>query len=313
MAHIEQKKKANQDYLAYVKKFSLLGKQYRIMKHIGPARTTISKMEFILHNLNALCDEEFLLRKPVLPYLRKHMTGLVEQVERQAIRIQNLTEAKQNREYLDREFAKEFIFNSNNIEGSRIPAQVVRKILEKGRVQYPDRNEIKEVFNSIDAFNYIRKEFRFNIASIKRLYYLLTKDLKRTDGSTYPRGFKKVPIVVNNQETTAPEQVEQELQDLLRWYQQNKKRKHPFILAFDFHLRYEHIHPFTDANGRTGRLLLNKILMGGGYFPMIVLKNNKQAYFRSLAKAPEQPTAYYEFMLHQMKKTYTRFLQVAQR
>ena len=53
------------------------------------------------------------------------------------------------------EFAKEFIFNSNNIEGSKIPAHEVKKIIETGSSKHSIANEVKEVYNSIEAMDYI--------------------------------------------------------------------------------------------------------------------------------------------------------------
>jgi Fic family protein len=53
--------------------------------------------------------------------------------------------------------------------------------------------------------------------------------------------------------------------------------------AFDFHLKYEQIHPFENGNGRTGRFIMNKILLQNTFFPMIVFTENKQAYFNAIA------------------------------
>lgn len=68
----------------------------------------------------------------------------------------------------------------------------------------------------------------------------------------------------------------------------NKKQtSFPLQTAFDFHLRYEQIHPFENGNGRTGRLLMDKILLQNGLLPMIVFKENKEAYFNAIKKASE--------------------------
>lgn len=43
---------------------------------------------------------------------------------------------------------------------------------------------------------------------------------------------------------------------------------HPVAGAALFHLVFEDIHPFADGNGRTGRALLNYLLMAAGYPPI---------------------------------------------
>ena len=60
--------------------------------------------------------------------------------------------------------------------------------------------------------------------------------------------------------------------------------KHPALIAFEFHLRYLEIHPFYDGNGRTGRLLLNLILISFGFPPVILDEHNRSNYYRILAE-----------------------------
>ncbi len=51
------------------------------------------------------------------------------------------------------------------------------------------------------------------------------------------------------------------------------------------HCRFEQIHPFLDGNGRTGRLLLNLILVRLGFPPAIVYKRDRNRYLEALRRA----------------------------
>ncbi len=51
------------------------------------------------------------------------------------------------------------------------------------------------------------------------------------------------------------------------------------------HAQFEKIHPFSDGNGRTGRLLLLAQALNAQQAPPLVLKERKQAYYKYLEKA----------------------------
>jgi Fic family protein len=51
------------------------------------------------------------------------------------------------------------------------------------------------------------------------------------------------------------------------------------------HGEFERIHPFLDGNGRTGRLLLNLILVRLGYAPAIIYKRDRGRYLQALRAA----------------------------
>jgi Fic family protein len=313
MSYIEIKKVNNTEYISFVKKFNFMGHNFRIKEHIGKNISTVTAKEYLKKKFDNISREEFIIRKRFIDELDIiYNKDLLNYVELKAIEINNLLEIKDIKDFVIVEFAKEFIFNSNNIEGSKIPAKEVKKIIETGDSRYKNRNEIKEVYNSIEALKYLQNGFKFNISSIKRLYYILTNNLTMSGGDRYPRGFKTVENVVNNQPTISPEQVENELISLLEFYKENKKMMYPVQLAYDFHIRYERIHPFLDANGRSGRLIMNKILMDHGYFPVIIYAKNSRAYYNAIAKGLQRKTkkTYYQLMLEQTKKTYDDYFRL---
>ena len=291
MSYIEIKKVNDIEYISFVKKFSFMGKNFRIKEHIGKNISTVTVQDYLKKNFNNISRKEFDIRKKIFDQLDiVYNKNLLDYIELKSIEINNLFEIKDIKDAILVEFAKEFIYNSNNIEGSKIPAKEVKKIIETGNSRYKNKNEIKEVYNSIEALKYLQGDFKFNIASIKRLYYILTNNLTMSGGDHYPRGFKTVENVVNNQSTIPPDDVENEIVRLLQFYKDNKKTMYPLQLAYDFHLRYENIHPFLDANGRTGRLIMNKILMDRGYFPMIIYAKNSRKYYNAIAKGLQRRT-----------------------
>ena len=202
------------------------------------------------------------------------------------------------------EFPRKFIFNSNNIEWSKIPEDEVEKIIKNKKFKYKVKNEITEVYNSLNAWKFLDEKFIFNEANIKKLYHILTKNLLQENWEKYPRGFKKVKNIINNSITTDPENISKEIKKLIKYYKNNKKSIFPLQIAFDFHLIYEQIHPFENGNWRTWRLIMNKILRQNWMIPMIVFSENKQSYFNAIASCKSgNNKKYYKFMLEQYKKT----------
>lgn len=53
----------------------------------------------------------------------------------------------------------------------------------------------------------------------------------------------------------------------------------------ELHATFERLHPFLDGNGRTGRLLMNLLLVRLGYPPAIIYKRQRSQYLKALAKA----------------------------
>jgi Fic/DOC family len=64
------------------------------------------------------------------------------------------------------------------------------------------------------------------------------------------------------------------------------ERIEPEALA-KVHARFEQIHPFLDGNGRTGRLVLNLLLVRLGYPPAIIFKGDRRRYLAALQSADQ--------------------------
>ncbi|MCH8520228.1 MAG: Fic family protein [Nanoarchaeota archaeon] len=209
-------------------------------------------------------------------------------------------------------FLKYFIHNSNAIEGSKITFNEVVKLVDKKKSSHKNKNEVQEVINSLRAWEFLKEKFIFNETSLKKLYSILTKDLIMENGEKYPNGYKKKANEVGFNEatglantTTPPEKVKEEIKNLFSWYRENKKVIHPIELAFEFNMKYLIIHPFLDGNGRTGRLLMNKILIDYNYLPMVVFKSDSNKMNKVMNKYRDgHKIKYHTYMIENLKRTY---------
>ena len=59
----------------------------------------------------------------------------------------------------------------------------------------------------------------------------------------------------------------------------------PILRAAVLHAWLEHIHPFIDGNGRTGRAITNLELVRAGYPPIIIRRKDRDQYLDALARA----------------------------
>ena len=87
-----------------------------------------------------------------------------------------------------------------------------------------------------------------------------------------------------------PEETPAMMTTLVDWFKAEfeAKKKHPLIVAIEFHYKFVRIHPFDDGNGRMARLLMNFILMKYDYPPVIVLTQDKEAYIQALHKGDQE-------------------------
>ena len=92
----------------------------------------------------------------------------------------------------------------------------------------------------------------------------------------------KLPNEVGNRETVAPEEVHDEISELIADYNALESVTFEDIIAF--HVRFERIHPFQDGNGKIGRLLIFKEWLKHNIVPFIIDESHKMFYYRGLAE-----------------------------
>jgi Fic/DOC family len=196
--------------------------------------------------------------------------------------------------------------HSTAIEGNTLVLEQVEQLLEQGRaVGNKELREYMEVRGYADAANWVYGQ-ALNLGSwssgellsltelrhIHRLALTPAWDLaphpsavhsgspgsfRQHDTRPFPGGMRPPPW---------PE-VSAMVTDWIREVQalgRGGEGIEPEALA-KVHARFEQIHPFLDGNGRTGRLVLNLLLVRLGYPPAIIFKGDRRRYLTALQSA----------------------------
>jgi len=81
------------------------------------------------------------------------------------------------------------------------------------------------------------------------------------------------------------------------------------VAVADRHAAFERIHPFLDGNGRTGRLLMNLVLVRRGYPPAIIQQRERRRYLDALDRADRgDPEPLGELIARSVLDNLTRFV-----
>lgn len=193
------------------------------------------------------------------------------------------------------------IQSSLEIEGNTLTIEQITAILDDKRVLAPEK-DILEVKNAIEAYQQLELYKPYSLSSLCKAHKLLMSNLVSNAGKLRTTG---VGIIKGSEIAhVAPPAylIKSQLQELLDYIKKNNDLL--LIKSCVFHYEFEFIHPFTDGNGRMGRLWQTVILRQQypvfEYLPIETLIKNQQAdYYNILAKCDKQgeSTLFIEFML----------------
>lgn len=194
------------------------------------------------------------------------------------------------------QFMLSLTYNTNRIEGSTLTEPETAAILFQNSV-LPDKSLVEhlEVKNHQTALRYLleyllKPPADLDEALIITLHRLLMNSI-RPDAGSYRRhsvrivgadvptaNYAKVPLLMKelNSKLSTPQP------DIIRH------------IAY-IHSRFEQIHPFSDGNGRIGRLLIHAMALKHNLPPAVIVQEKKQFYYTYLNKA--QLTQYNDLSL----------------
>lgn len=179
-------------------------------------------------------------------------------------------------------FIIRFTYNSNAIEGNRLTLRDTYLIIKEKQIPSgAPPKDYNEAINGREAFEFIKKyKGKLTIEFLEKVNLILTKNT----GVIYPGRVRFFEVKIEGTDfiPPEPEKVKILLRKMIKFYYENKRKIHPFVLACLVHAKFVEIHPFEDGNGRTGRALMNWILMQAGYPKVFVPVKSRQKYYEAI-------------------------------
>ena len=178
-------------------------------------------------------------------------------------------------------------YNSNHMEGSRLTRDQTWYIFETNTIgiqrEAVNVDDVIETVNHFRCIDMVIDEAEASLSEkfIKELHALLKAGTSDSRKDWFAVGeYKKLPNEVGGNDTTLPENVAEDMRQLLAEYNAMSSKTFEDIVAF--HVAFERIHPFQDGNGRVGRLILFKECLKYNIVPFIIEDDLKLFYYRGL-------------------------------
>ena len=165
-----------------------------------------------------------------------------------------------------------FRSTSNAIEGNTLSAVETTLVIEKGiTVGGRPLKDHLEALDHYDAIRYVRELARqtgpLTESDVRNLHRLVTQRSSPGIAGRYADLARYVRTETGRHEFPSPADIPSLMGDFAAWL---ATASETIDTAFAAHRRLVNIHPFNDGNGRTARLLMNLILIRGGYPPVAV-------------------------------------------
>lgn len=192
----------------------------------------------------------------------------------------------------------EYTYESNRIEGNTLTLQETELVVNEGvTIAGKSMREHLEAINHAEAIYYIRdfakQDTEISERTIKEIHALILHGIDRENAGRY----RTVPVLISGSRHIPPQpyQLAERMENFMsRFREMEAEKVHPVLIAAYLHEVLVRIHPFTDGNGRTSRLLMNLHLLRNGY-TLVNLKGSDEArriYYDALEKSHSDPVPF---------------------
>jgi Fic family protein len=181
----------------------------------------------------------------------------------------------------------ELTYTSNAIEGNTLTAVETTMVIEQGiTVAGKPLRDHLEAIDHYEAIRYVRELARQTVPltemDVRNLHRLVVLRSRPDIAGRYADQGRYVLTDSGRHGFPSPAEVPALMGDFSAWLGVAADTPESAFIA---HRRLVEIHPFNDGNGRTARLLMNLILIRGGYPAVPVRPEDRPAYSAGLQQA----------------------------
>jgi fido (protein-threonine AMPylation protein) len=203
-------------------------------------------------------------------------------------------------------------YGTNAIEGNTLTQEEVDQVIIGRQGVKKPINEVMETIQHASAFMHLidRRTRAIDLITILELHDDVFKGLLADHGQ-----WRRVNVVVRGASFTPPrpEKLVARLEDLRKEYdRRDLTGEDVFSLGAWIHYSFESIHPFSDGNGRVGRLLLNLHFLKHNWPPVNIMPVDRGRYLDALGqpdKGTLQPlTEYFKMLMGGSLLNYLSFV-----
>jgi Fic family protein len=186
---------------------------------------------------------------------------------------------------LQKSWDVDLTYTSNAIEGNALTLRETAELIEHGITV--GGKPLRDHLEAVDHYNAVlwmrelaaRRE-PIDETTVREMHRRIVARSQPEIGGVYsilPRRTAGSPVVFPN-----PVKIPELMQAFGEWLSGAESIP---VASFEAHFRLVAIHPFSDGNGRTARLLMNLLLIRGGYPPVAVRPEDRKAYLDALEHA----------------------------
>lgn len=208
-----------------------------------------------------------------------------EIIRKKSVKHKNILKLILNRTDLHDQLVLSLTYNTNRIEGSTLTEDETAAIIFRNEtINNKNLIEHLEVRNHQLAikflFDYLTQNRKINEKLILKLHSILMNGI-RDDAGFYRR--HGVRIVGSNVPTANYIKVPELMKGLEK--EIGHKQKNIIEHSAYIHSKFEQIHPFSDGNGRIGRLILSAMLLSNNLPPAVIEVKERSLYLKYLRQS----------------------------